>query len=108
MNEQAAIQKKSNSNLNAGATPAADPSQDEPQTPATPISSANPASFSKAGQTGGAQPVSNGPPTAVAAPAPPAPSAPVSHPDPNHGSFAVGDAGGMVRLAETWLDRTRG
>ncbi|KAK3942936.1 transcriptional regulator of filamentous growth FLO8 [Diplogelasinospora grovesii] len=81
---KAAATKKSNSNLNAGATPVAEPeAPQEAPTPATPITPGNPTGF-KGQNAGGAQ-VPNGQP---AAPAPP-PAAPVAAPpqaDPAQGA----------------------
>ncbi|KAE9572797.1 hypothetical protein CGMCC3_g11119 [Colletotrichum fructicola] len=93
---KAATQKKSNPNLNSGATPAADGTQDqEPPTPATPITPVNPASF-KAGQNAPVSAVPNGqPPAPAAAPAPQV--APQAHSDANqNGSFGMDSTNGMV------------
>ena len=75
-NLQAAAQKKANNN--AGATPAAEPSQEpEPPTPATPITPVNPGNFAKAGPTAAAgqhvpHPQQTSAPPAQVAVAPPA------------------------------------
>lgn len=98
---QAAAQKKSNPNLNAGATPAAETTEapQEGPTPATPITPVNPASFAKNQNVNAGQVVPNGPPVGPpqpqGAPVPPAPS----HTDLNQ-SNAFLDTGGMgVRRA---------
>lgn len=85
---KAATQKKSATNLNSGATPAAEvAAEPEPPTPATPITPVNPQSFTKPGQ-GGVMP--NGQAPAPAAPAVPPPS----HSDPvQNGNFM--DGGGI-------------
>lgn len=98
---QAAAQKKSNPNLNAGATPAPEPTEapQEGPTPATPITPVNPASFAKNQNVNPGQVVPNGPPVPQpqpqGAPVPPPPS----HTDLNQ-SNAFLDPGGMgVRSA---------
>ncbi|TEA08736.1 Transcriptional activator somA [Colletotrichum sidae] len=94
---KAATQKKSNTNLNSGATPAADASQDaEPPTPATPITPVNPTSFNKNGQNTNVPSVPNGQPAAPA-PAPAVQAGPQAHTDTNQtGSFGMDGANGMV------------
>lgn len=93
--KRAATQKKSNSNLNAGATPAAAEAapEQEPPTPATPITPVNPQSFNKGQNAAPAQVIPNGQP---AAPAPPvaAPMPPQPQPDPNqNNAYGMGDGG---------------
>ena len=90
---QAATQKKSNSNLNSGATPAADAAPEQEPTPATPITPVNPASFGK-GQNAGAV-VVNGQATAPAAPAAAAVVPPHADSAPN--GFTMDSATGLVR-----------
>lgn len=88
---KAATQKKSASNLNSGATPAAEAAAEpEPPTPATPITPVNPQSFTKPGAAA-AQVVPNGQP----APAPPAAAAvpPPSHPDPTQNGAFMDNSG---------------
>ncbi|KAF6839014.1 SOM1 protein [Colletotrichum plurivorum] len=94
---KAATQKKANTNLNSGATPAADGAQDpEPPTPATPITPVNPASFNKSGQNAPVATVPNGQ-SAAPAPAPSAQVAPQAHSDANqNGSFGMDSTNGMV------------
>ncbi|TPX08085.1 uncharacterized protein E0L32_010285 [Thyridium curvatum] len=87
---QAASQKKSNSNLNAAATPAADAPAEAEATPATPMTPVNPAANFNKGQNAGAgaapvngQPAAPAPPAAAPAPIPP--SQPPT--DPSQTSF---------------------
>ncbi|KAF3359401.1 hypothetical protein VDGD_05618 [Verticillium dahliae] len=95
---KAATNKKSNSNLNAGTTPAADGAAEaEPPTPATPMTPVNAAGFNKAGPNTTAAGASNGQPAPAAPVAPPAASAPPqAQPDASqNGSF-----GGMDNSAD--------
>jgi hypothetical protein len=100
---QAATQKKSATNLNAGATPASEaPAEPEVPTPATPITPVNAASFSKNAPNAAAAAMSNGqaappPPAAAAAPPPP------THPDPSQ--FGIGDMGVSVTNLATVATR---
>ena len=89
---KAATQKKSNSNLNSGATPAAEGAADpEPPTPATPITPVNAASFAKNGQNPAAAAVPNGQP---GGPAPAQPQVQPNQMDPTQaGAFGMDNTG---------------
>jgi hypothetical protein len=96
---QAAAQKKNNANANnAGATPAAEPTeamQEGP--PATPITPVNPASFAKNQAVNAGQVAPNGqPPVPAPQQQAPPPVPPPSHPDPNQATNFL-DTAGMVR-----------
>ncbi|KAI1340151.1 hypothetical protein F5Y15DRAFT_415042 [Xylariaceae sp. FL0016] len=82
---KAAAQKKAQP---TGATPAAEPTQEETPTPATPITPSNPSNMIKPGQNVG--PAAN-----VPASAPPPAPAPVAapQPDPNMNSFDMNQGG---------------
>jgi hypothetical protein len=114
---QAAAQKKAGGNVNAGATPAAEPeAAPEPPTPATPITPVNPASFAKNQNVNAGQVVPNGQPPAPAAQPPVAAGPPAQIPDQNRGgapSFMdpsiVSDARQTIPAsADTWQDFTLG
>ncbi|KAK0644270.1 hypothetical protein B0T16DRAFT_194879 [Cercophora newfieldiana] len=81
-----AAQKKTGANVNAGATPAAEPeATQEPPTPATPITPVNAASFAKNQNVNPAQ-APNGQPAAPAAPPPVAAVPPAPLADQNRGT----------------------
>ena len=97
--KQTATQKKSNSNLNSGATPAADAAPEQEPTPATPITPVNPTTFGK-GQNAGAV-VVNGQATAPAAPAAAAVVPPHADSAPN--GFTMDSATGLVRYSAVFF-----
>jgi hypothetical protein len=104
--DKRAAQKKSNSNLNSGATPSADNGGDgEAPTPATPITPVTTGNFAKAGQNGaaangavagapGAGPALAGVPQ-VAASGPASQIPPLSHGDPGQNGMGMDQFGGM-------------
>jgi hypothetical protein len=96
---QAAAQKKAGTNVNAGATPAAEPeAAQEPPTPATPITPVNAASFAKNQNVNPAQVVPNGQAAAPAAPPPVAAVPPAPLADQNRGTNFM-ESGALVSIA---------